>query len=215
MIFPADRERVAAVMNEAAALNQEFEIQWRLNQPQGEPERWLLFRGKPITDANGASTCYFGVAIDITEQKRLEEAVLESKERLNFALEAGEVGPWEISIETGEVTASDRALSFVDIPPEARPSFPEVLAESIPMIRGLSMKLCSALSRPGTRSRLNGGGRSRMGRSAGWKRGGVPICFRQAGLGGIDPRHNHEDPTKRGGRKGSQSQVRVPLQYVT
>ncbi len=86
LIHPADRERVAATVIDAATLGLEIDFQARLNAPEGGPERWLLVRGKPIAGSNGAPDRYFGVVIDITEQKRLEEALRERKERQSFLL---------------------------------------------------------------------------------------------------------------------------------
>jgi PAS domain S-box-containing protein len=86
LIHPADRERVIATAIEATSSGLEIDMQWRLNALEGEPERWLLSRGKPIAGANGAPDRYFGVVIDITEQKHMEEALRETKERQTFLL---------------------------------------------------------------------------------------------------------------------------------
>ncbi len=86
VIYPENRERVIAAALEATARGQEFELQWRLNLPESEPERWMLSRGKPIDSANGRSDRYFGVVIEITEQKLAEEAFREGKERQSFLL---------------------------------------------------------------------------------------------------------------------------------
>lgn len=86
LVHPADRERVAAAIIEAASHGLEIDVQWRVKAPEGEPERWLLARGKPIAGAKGAPDRYFGVVIDITEQKCLEEALRERKERQSFLL---------------------------------------------------------------------------------------------------------------------------------
>ncbi len=86
LVHPADRERVTATVVEAASLGLEIDFQARLNAPEGEPESWLLVRGKPIAGSNGAPDRYFGVVIDITEQKYMEEALRERKVRQSFLL---------------------------------------------------------------------------------------------------------------------------------
>ena len=48
--------------------------------------------------------------------KRTDAALRESEERLKFALDAAGAGTWEVSLDTGELTASDRTLSFHGIP---------------------------------------------------------------------------------------------------
>ncbi len=90
-IHPADRERIATEVREATAHGQEFEIQCRLNLPEGENERWILSRGKPIASANGRPDRYFGVVIEITEQKHAEQALRESELRMRLAQEAARV----------------------------------------------------------------------------------------------------------------------------
>jgi PAS domain S-box-containing protein len=86
IIHPADRDHVMASVKEAAALGRDIEVLWRLSLPENEPERWLLSRGRPIPNANGVVDRYFGVVIDITEQKLMEEALRESEERQSFLL---------------------------------------------------------------------------------------------------------------------------------
>ena len=79
-IHPEDRERATKALSEAVATAQEYEAQWRVNLPEGEPERWLFSRGRPIAGANGDPECYIGVVIDITERKRMEEALRKAEE---------------------------------------------------------------------------------------------------------------------------------------
>jgi PAS domain S-box-containing protein len=94
-IHPADRERIAKTVREATALGREYEIQWRMNLPEGEPERWLLARGRPIANADGRPDRYFGVVIEITERKLAEDALRKSEMRMRLAQEAARAGTWE------------------------------------------------------------------------------------------------------------------------
>jgi PAS domain S-box-containing protein len=114
---PADRERATTVVMEAASLGQGYEVEWRFNTPEGEPERWFLTRGRPLAGADGRPDRYFGVNIDITKQKLMEGALRESEERLKFALTVGEVGTFELSLDTGEITACDQTLALMSFPP--------------------------------------------------------------------------------------------------
>ena len=79
-VHPEDRERVTNALRDAIATGQEYENQWRVNLPQGEPERWLFSRGRPIAGANGTVERYIGVVIDITERKHMEEALRKAEE---------------------------------------------------------------------------------------------------------------------------------------
>ena len=61
-----------------------------------------------------------GLLLDITERKRAEIALRESEECLKFALEAAGAGTWQVALETGEFTASDRTLALHSLPPGTR-----------------------------------------------------------------------------------------------
>ena len=45
--------------------------EWRVNLPEGEPERWLMSRGRPVLGADGMPERYIGIVFDITESRRL------------------------------------------------------------------------------------------------------------------------------------------------
>jgi PAS domain S-box-containing protein len=107
LVHDADRESVGRAVLQAAALGQPFDVQFRLQLPEGEPERWLLTRGKPLADATGAAGRYFGVVIEITEQKRMETALRESEVRIRLSQEAANAGAWEWRLSDNSVQWSD------------------------------------------------------------------------------------------------------------
>ena len=65
--------------------------------------RWLEIRGTPIV-SGGFVTSY----IDITERKKVDEALRKSEERWNFALEGANDGVWDWNFQAGEVLYSKR-----------------------------------------------------------------------------------------------------------
>ncbi|WP_210357265.1 sensor histidine kinase [Sphingomonas beigongshangi] len=69
-----DRDRVAA--NQAALLQiaQEYEDEFRIVLPTGE-ERWILARGRSLTDERGQVVGLAGVNLDITARKQIEIAL--------------------------------------------------------------------------------------------------------------------------------------------
>ena len=71
-VLAEDLATVEGILSRAVPRGEAFEMQWRV---QGAPEeRWLLSRGHPLHDAAGRATRYIGIVLDITEQKRQEQA---------------------------------------------------------------------------------------------------------------------------------------------
>ncbi|WP_331236473.1 PAS domain S-box protein [Natronorarus salvus] len=55
-----------------------------------------------LTDDDGRIRGSAGMLWDVSDRKEAERAVLESEERLRLALEAAELGAWELDLRTGE-----------------------------------------------------------------------------------------------------------------
>lgn len=71
-IYPEDREATVQKLYDAVNRGEEVELQWRVNLPPGQPERWLMARGRSVERADGRVERYVGIAIDITERKQME-----------------------------------------------------------------------------------------------------------------------------------------------
>src|SRR5262249_35830662 len=65
-----------------------------------------------LHDDSGRPYAVCGIATDITERKRAETALEESKERLQVALEAADVGTWRVNLKTG-LDTRDAALNRI------------------------------------------------------------------------------------------------------
>jgi PAS domain S-box-containing protein len=89
-VHAEDRERVVADL-EIQKTGQPFGHEYRIVRPDG-PTRWIWDRGFPVRDETGQVTRYVGVAQDITERKRAEEAMRESEARYRVLFEASADG---------------------------------------------------------------------------------------------------------------------------
>ncbi len=79
-LHPEDVPRTLEVWNHATSTKTAYEIEYRMRRHDGV-YRLLQARGVPILDEQGGVTEWVGTCIDITERKRMEEALRESESR--------------------------------------------------------------------------------------------------------------------------------------
>lgn len=90
-------------------------LRHRIRWPDGSLH-WLEISGRTQTDANG-HTQVFGVIRDITEQQQQQQALRESQERLNLALESANLGIWDWHIPSGTLYGSGVRPACTACPP--------------------------------------------------------------------------------------------------
>ncbi len=78
---PDDRERRQAQVEEAARRNTPFELEYRIQHADGGI-RYCLEYGVPVRDLDGRPSDIYGVILDISERKRLQENLQESEQAL-------------------------------------------------------------------------------------------------------------------------------------
>lgn len=71
-------------------------------------------------DADGRILGMIGVARDITDRKRTEQVLRESQDRLNLALQAGQMGTWDYDLTTGRLEWSDGHYRLFGLRPGER-----------------------------------------------------------------------------------------------
>jgi PAS domain S-box-containing protein len=71
-VHPSDRDQMGGTVRKALKDCSSCELEYRIVRPDGEV-RVLHGRGEVVTDANGRAIRMLGTALDVTEQKRLEE----------------------------------------------------------------------------------------------------------------------------------------------
>jgi diguanylate cyclase (GGDEF)-like protein/PAS domain S-box-containing protein len=73
-VHPDDRARVQQAYDEAVTKHELYEVEHRLLFPDGRIKH-ILERGEPQYDAQGRPVRFIGTSLDITESRRLEEAL--------------------------------------------------------------------------------------------------------------------------------------------
>jgi PAS domain S-box-containing protein len=126
-IHPDDLERHAGKWMESVATGKPHESESRYRRSDGQ-YRWHLDRGVPLRDEDGNIVKWYGVATDIEDRKRAEEALgklsrdlQESKAKLEEAQRITHVGYWEWDILTGRVNWSDETYRIYGLRPQERP----------------------------------------------------------------------------------------------
>jgi len=96
-VHPDDFQHCLDTYINAFDARQNFKMEYRLRRFDGE-YRWLLDTGVPRLTPTGEFLGYIGSCVDIHDRKQAEEALRESKERLNFALQTAELGDWDLDL---------------------------------------------------------------------------------------------------------------------
>ncbi|EJU09589.1 two-component sensor histidine kinase [Sphingomonas sp. LH128] len=85
-IHPDDREWVNAAIAASLTTRCEYDVEYRVLAPDGDI-RWIGVRGQPSFRHEGTPIGLSGVSIDITERKRMEEALRTSAATLEHLVE--------------------------------------------------------------------------------------------------------------------------------
>src|SRR5215207_1577488 len=112
-----------------SALNEERESRVVLKnyRKDGTPF-WNELYVSPVHDEEGRLTNFVGVQNDVTERKRIEEALEASEDRLRLAIEATGLGTWDRNPITGEMRWDERCKAMFGLPPGAEVDYEVFLA---------------------------------------------------------------------------------------
>ena len=115
-IIPEDRNAVEQAVQEALKTSSEYSCRWRVLKPDGT-FRWLLSKAAPVKDSKGQVVRYAGLVLDITDQKKKEDALAESEQRFKTLFEKHSSVMLIIDPDSGRIfKANNAAVAFYGWP---------------------------------------------------------------------------------------------------
>ena len=111
-IHPEDRERVLGILQGSG--NGEFEVSYRILRPDGTV-RWIRDRGFPVRDEDGRVYRTTGIAEDVSEGKRVDDALRQSEFDLAEAQRLAQIGSWTFDIANNRLRWSDELFRVFDV----------------------------------------------------------------------------------------------------
>ncbi|MEA5113868.1 MAG: PocR ligand-binding domain-containing protein [Geobacteraceae bacterium] len=101
LVYSEDLQRIASEVAEYSRLGiDRFQLEYRIVTRAGEV-RWVDERAVAERDVAGNIVHYRSVVLDITEAKKVEEALRDSEERLKMAMDLAKLAKWEYDVESG------------------------------------------------------------------------------------------------------------------
>jgi PAS domain S-box-containing protein len=105
-LHPDDLDQTTQVWRNAVATKNRYDVEYRIRRYDGI-YRHLLARGVPVFNDDGTIREWIGMCIDITERKKAEQLLNESREDLNRAQAVAQTGSWRLNVQQNELLWSD------------------------------------------------------------------------------------------------------------
>jgi PAS domain S-box-containing protein len=116
-----ERDRVHQALLDLIERGLPYDLEYRVLPPPGEAPRTVTSLARVVRDGTGGALRVAGVVQDVTERRRMEQALRESEEKLRRAEAVGHLGHTEVDLETGRCSWSDELYRIFGIAPEEEP----------------------------------------------------------------------------------------------
>ncbi|HEY4379009.1 MAG TPA: PAS domain S-box protein [Acidobacteriaceae bacterium] len=100
-LIPEDLESARGALADAMRSGN-LAAEWRIRRRNNGQVRWISVKARVLPDEFGKPSRMIGVLIDATDHKRAEQEIKETQRKLALALTAGQMGAWDLDLNTGE-----------------------------------------------------------------------------------------------------------------
>jgi PAS domain S-box-containing protein len=87
------------------------QVEEEIQRADGSPAWWLSTKA-PLRDADGNIVGLIGASLDITDRKRIENALRLSEQRSALALDVARLGTWTWDLDSGALRLDERAVQI-------------------------------------------------------------------------------------------------------
>lgn len=113
-VHPDDRVLFAHLQEAVKKRDGEFQIEYRSPHPQ-KGLQWLTSLGRLIRDSDNRPLRAYGLTLNVTEQRQMQEELRANEARLRMAMAAGDIGIWDWDIASGHVSWSENLARFMQM----------------------------------------------------------------------------------------------------
>jgi PAS domain S-box-containing protein len=116
-IHPDDDALTMRAWAQARETGKTFSVEHRIRSATGE-YRWFLVRAESYRDPDSGKTTWFGTSTDVHDRKLAEAALSAREEQLRLAVDAADVGEWDVDMVSNTMYWPPRVKAMFGISPE-------------------------------------------------------------------------------------------------
>ncbi len=131
------RTRVAAAIEESMQPTSggDYTIEYPIIHPVTGEKRMVAVKGKTLFNERGEPTRLSGTVQDITSVREALQNLEQSNQRLQIALEAANLGSYELEISSGKMICTDQCKANFGVTPAESLDFSLLLSRIVPSMR--------------------------------------------------------------------------------